>query len=327
MKTFLTLSTSLTLCVCLSLGFVTASAKEKLSESEAIALHDKAMDILGSAECRNKFRAYLKIPLRKAFAYTVDPRGYYGLCDASYDKKGPKKSALRMCNKARNKSKYIKKFSPKCKIFASDNTLLASMADFKLKPHKVNLSFATQRRTLKTIKQMVSDGADVNQINSIGSTPLFSAVKENRQDVAEYLIGQGADVKYKTKKGYSPLHTAVIFGNTDIFFYLLSQGADKNLSYGDMEKKFIHYAGENGNEKILKHLISLGEDINTPDKYGNTALHHAVDSTNLKAVKLLVRLGANIKARTKSGKTPLDYTKRKKKLKIRDYLISQGATK
>jgi len=315
----------LTLCICLS--FVAVAAKEKLSVDEQIALNDQAMDMLGTAKCRNKFRGYLKIPMRKAFAYTVSTRGTYGQCKASYFKAGPEEAALKLCNKARNKSKYSKKFAPECKVIASDNKLQASMADFGLKAHKVNLSFATQRRTLHTIKQMVEDGADVNQQDSLGSTPLFGAVRENRHDVVEYLVTQGADVKYKTKKAYSPLHSAILFGNTDSFMYLLDKGADKNSIYGDMEKKLIHYAGEKGNEKILKHLIALGDDINTPDKFGNTALHHAVDRTNLKAVTLLVSMGANVNAKTKSGKTPLDYTKRKKKLKIRDFLISQGAKK
>ena len=317
----------LTLCVWLSLSFITVNAKVKLSDSESFANYDRAMDILGSAECRNKFRAYLVIPLPKAFAYTVDPRGYYDQCNAAYSDASPKESALSLCNNARNKSKYIKRFSPECKIFASDDNLLGTMADFGLKPHKVTLSFATQRRTLKKIKQMVEKGADIHQTDSFGSTPIFNAVQEKRQDVVEYLLAQGADINHKNERGLSLLYLATISGKTDLFKFLLSKGANKNTTYENAGKKLIHYAGERGHIKILQYLISLGEDINTPDKNGVTALHYAVDKTDLKAVVILVKLGADVNAKTKSGKTPLDYTKRKKKLKIRDFLMSQGAGK
>ncbi len=319
-----------TLCFCLIMGVVSAESKDtfrNLSERESIAMHDAAMDILGSTKCRNKFRVYMKIPMRKAFAYTVDPRGLYGQCDMNFNKAGPKNLALRSCNKARDKSKYITKFSPECKLLASNNTLLLSMPDFDLKSPEVNLDYAVQRRSLSMIKKMVDAGADVQQTNSFGSTPLLKAVQEGRQDVVEYLLAQGSDINHKQERGLGVLYIAVLGGDEVLFSYLLSKGADINTTTDRAEKKPIHYAAERGHKKMLEQLINEGADINEPDKNGVTPLHYAVDRTNLKAVVMLVDMGANIHAKSKAGKTPLDYTKRKKKVRIAQYLISKGAGK
>ena len=214
-----------TLSFCLITGFVSADISNifmKRAEEKSAAIHDAAMDMLGSVKCRNKFRFYMKLPFNKAFAYTVDPRGYYDQCDVSFNKAGPKKLALKSCNKARNKDKYIRKFSPQCKLLASENTLLVSTADFGLKPQKVNLDYAVQRRSLSTIKNMVDEGADINHTNSFGSTPLFNAVLEGRQDVVEYLLAQGADINHKNERGLGVLYITVLNGNTELFSYLLS---------------------------------------------------------------------------------------------------------
>ena len=313
--------------ICLLLSFVSVSARDKLSEDESVALHDQAMDIIGSTDCRNRFRQYIDKKNPKAFAYTVDPRGYYSQCNAVFDSDDATQIALSDCNKARDKSKYITKFSPECKLLAQDNTLLLTMADFALKPHELNLSFAAQRKSLTFIKKLVKEGANIQQKNSFGSTPLLKAAQEGRLDVVEYFLEQGADINHKQERGFAPLSIAALRSNTSLVSFLLSKGADINTTAEAAEKNPIHYAAERGNKAIVEQLISKGADINEPDKNGVTPLHYAVDRTNLDAVKMLVEMGANVHAKSDSGKTPLDYTKRKKKLKIKDYLLKHGAGK
>ncbi len=57
---------------CFTMGFVFADSNEnpkKHSEVELITLHDSAMDTLGSAKCRAKFRKYInEKALLKAFS-------------------------------------------------------------------------------------------------------------------------------------------------------------------------------------------------------------------------------------------------------------------
>ena len=318
----------ISLFLCFSFTASLAEKPKQLSEQESILLHDAAMDILGSSKCRKLFREYInKNSLAKAFAYTVDPRGYYGQCNSSVstELKKAEDKALKACNKKRNKDKYIKKFSPVCKLFASNNKLLLGMADYKLKPQQLTLIYAAQRKSIATIKTLIDKGADIEQTDKFNSTPLTKAIWEDRKDVVEYLISQKANIKHQGNKGQTALAIAALKGNADIFDMLLDNGADINFVEEKTGKALLHVAAERGNRNIIKRLLTEKLDINQDDNYQMTPLHYAVSGRKFKTVKLLVESGADVNAKSKTGSTPLDFAINKKKKRIAGYLNSKGA--
>jgi peptide-methionine (S)-S-oxide reductase len=70
-------------------------------------------------------------------------------------------------------------------------------------------------------------------------------------------------------------------------------------------------AALNGNSKVLRRIIDLGVDLNSPsvDLYSHaTALHHAVCSGSLEAVKVLVEAGAELDTKDRAwNATPLEW--------------------
>ncbi|XP_057244649.1 serine/threonine-protein phosphatase 6 regulatory ankyrin repeat subunit C-like [Malurus melanocephalus] len=61
--------------------------------------------------------------------------------------------------------------------------------------------------------ELVNVGANVNQPNERGFTPLhFAAVSTNGALCLEILVNNGADVNFQSKEGKSPLHMAAIHG-------------------------------------------------------------------------------------------------------------------
>jgi hypothetical protein len=79
------------------------------------------------------------------------------------------------------------------------------------------------------VKELLSTGADVNERNSRGVTPLITAAYKGNLELAQLLVEKGADVDATTRKGLTPLMAAVEAGHTELVKFLLSKGADANL--------------------------------------------------------------------------------------------------
>jgi ankyrin repeat protein len=68
----------------------------------------------------------------------------------------------------------------------------------------------------------------------------------------------------------------------------------------------LHYAAENGNEKLIRLLAKCGADLNARDQRCETALAHAVGhQEKTKPIKVLLELGADPNAADSEGRTPI----------------------
>ncbi|WP_341814104.1 ankyrin repeat domain-containing protein [Wolbachia endosymbiont (group A) of Nomada flava] len=134
------------------------------------------------------------------------------------------------------------------------------------------LLFAVVSRELNEIKNLISQGANLEAKYGDGSTPLHIASRNNYLDVLEYLVKSGANLEAKNRYGRTPL--------------------------------FI--ASWNGHLDIVKYLVENGANIEAQDAYNRKPLHIAVDANRLNVVNLLLDRGANLKATDMYGKTSLD---------------------
>ncbi len=90
---------------------------------------------------------------------------------------------------------------------------------------------------LEAVKQHIAAGTDLNQVdpNPLGSkgSSLQAAAAFGYTEVAVALIEGGADVNQKDKEGQTPLHTAAFFCYPEIVQSLLENGADKTIKDND----------------------------------------------------------------------------------------------
>ena len=182
---------------------------------------------------------------------------------------------------------------------------------------------AVEKGNLADVKQLISDGADVNARDKYGNTPLIYAAAYGYLDLVKYLVSKGADVNVKGNRGNTPLIFAAGNGYLEIVKFLVSKGADVNVR-GWMGQTPLYYAVKGGYFEIVKYLISKGADVDA------AALLCAVDEGYLPIVKYLVSEGANVNARDHIGETPLHYVTEKRHvskndLEIVEYLVSHGA--
>ncbi len=112
---------------------------------------------------------------------------------------------------------------------------------------------------------------------------------------------------------WTPLHTAARFGREDLAEVLIARGADVAAGDEPSGNTALHIAAQYGNVAVARGLVARGADVNARNKHGRTPLHDAVSGLagtsdldgRLEVARLLLSRGADINARG-SGRTPLD---------------------
>ncbi|MGO9118091.1 MAG: ankyrin repeat domain-containing protein [Desulfomonilaceae bacterium] len=124
------------------------------------------------------------------------------------------------------------------------------------------------------VKELLSKGADVNERNSRGVTPLIAAAYKRNTEVAKLLVEKGADVNATTRKGITPLMAAVEARNRELVKFLLDHGADANMKEETGLNAYQLAAMKNQHElmKLLKDRTTdtkparPGLVVSSPDK-------------------------------------------------------------
>uniref|UniRef100_A0A8B9S9Y3 Ankyrin repeat domain 52 n=1 Tax=Apteryx owenii TaxID=8824 RepID=A0A8B9S9Y3_APTOW len=124
--------------------------------------------------------------------------------------------------------------------------------------------------------ELVNYGANVNQPNEKGFTPLhFAAVSTNGALCLELLVNNGADVNFQSKEGKSPLHMAAIHGRFTRSQILIQNGSEIDCAdkYGNTP---LHVAARYGHELLISTLMTNGADTARRGIHDMFPLHLAV---------------------------------------------------
>ena len=114
---------------------------------------------------------------------------------------------------------------------------------------------AARKGDLERLRLLCEGGADKNQVSKrwkdSNQSALAAATEKNHFEVVQYLVGQGADKEQVDNGGSTPLIDASFYGYLEIVRYLLEQGAnrDKRNNYGWGP---LHYAAQFGRLEIAK---------------------------------------------------------------------------
>ena len=149
---------------------------------------------------------------------------------------------------------------------------------------KMDIHVCCQIGNLARLQQLIADGANIDEKDDIGDTPLYYALKNGHAEIAKLLIANGANVNDKNPIGNTPLHHAVEYLPRR---YL----ADRYLPTRYFE--------------ILELLIAKGAQCNEKNCHRANALSWALPHGNLEMVRLLIANGANVDDKMNTGWTPL----------------------
>jgi ankyrin repeat protein len=147
----------------------------------------------------------------------------------------------------------------------------------------------TRENNLPEVSRLLSVGADVNDKDWNGCTPLHWASKMGHLQVFQALLDHGADVDAKEIYGETPLHLVCYRGYLALLQALLSRGANiEAKTRGGFTP--LHNAAIMGHFPVVKALLSRGADCRAVNSYyGELAIHFAVRHRNSEVSKCLLR--------------------------------------
>lgn len=152
----------------------------------------------------------------------------------------------------------------------------------------------------KMVDVLVERGAVVNAMTNNGCTPFFFAARQNTNPaILTSLIRHGADATLtpKNENNWDVLFYAVANNpNPAVTATLLSMGLDENYSDRDKNTLILVAIKNNPNEKILIQLFKRGYKVNPDEnsRWGNPLVNAVENQANLKIVKVLLQAHAKV---------------------------------
>ncbi|NXD82666.1 MYPT2 phosphatase, partial [Halcyon senegalensis] len=185
---------------------------------------------------------------------------------------------------------------------------------------------------LDMVKFLVENGADVNQQDNEGWTPLHAVASCGYLNIAEYLISHGANVAAVNSEGDVPSDIAEEAAMKDLLLeQVKKQGADLDLARKEEEQQMLqdarqwlnsgriedvkqprtgatalHVAAAKGYSEVMRLLIQAGFNLNVQDNDGWTPLHAAAHWGVKEACSILAEALCDMDVRNKLGQTPFD---------------------
>jgi hypothetical protein len=145
-------------------------------------------------------------------------------------------------------------------------------------------------------------------------------------DVAEVrrLVAAGANVEQRDAHGVTPLQLAAGYGQADVVTALVQLGADKEIKNAFGETP-LHQAAAKGHVEVVRALMEAGAHVGAQMPDGATPLHIAAERGHVEVVTALIELGANIGALDGSRETPLQASIRNGQHQVAQVLRQQAA--
>jgi ankyrin repeat protein len=120
---------------------------------------------------------------------------------------------------------------------------------------------------------------------------LINATRNLDYNRVKIFVTAGADLNEKDNNGFTPLIIASYYGNAPIVKYLCENGANLNIQDNDGWTALI-YASYYQFEDVVQILLLYHPDFNLVNKYGYSALWYAEKNHNEKIANWLKDKGA-----------------------------------
>jgi hypothetical protein len=186
--------------------------------------------------------------------------------------------------------------------------ILIIMASFSLETANsqdvlnYELLIAATEGNVEKAKSLITKGADVNTQNSLGWTPIHTAIWNSRQNIVELLIENKADINKVNGKNETPLYFAAEKGQIRTVEILITNGADINI-VSDEKKNALTIAREKGYNGIAELLVKHGATEPVVEEVENTEIREETNtreeeqSINNRRDRSRITRGDNVQSR------------------------------
>uniref|UniRef100_A0A183C3I5 ANK_REP_REGION domain-containing protein n=1 Tax=Globodera pallida TaxID=36090 RepID=A0A183C3I5_GLOPA len=218
-------------------------------------------------------------------------------------------------------AKYLLSLMSETKNEQEEEELYTALIEASMDGHVENpLTLAAGGGHTEMVKLLLDSGADLEEPNDEGYTPLMEASREGHLDVVELLLNRGANVNAKIEDGLeTPLTLAASGGFKNVVELLVLLGGDLTIG----ERTPLYEACQEGHEEVAQFIVQhlrKSYSLQVVQKDLNEALlcTAGIDSDSI--CDLLIENGAQIENRT-----PLMEAARQNCTKVVELLIKKGA--
>ncbi len=166
------------------------------------------------------------------------------------------------------------------------------------------LHLACLNNNHEEIKRLIKNGANIESRNDMGQTPLHLACFALNKPAVVALVEAGADINAIDNNVDNALHICAAFGDVEIARFLIEIGCD--MQHLDTYKcNLLHQCAVVNNLALLEHIIDKF-DIESLDRFDNTALSVALYFGSIEVAVYLIEKGANLNCKNIYGISPQD---------------------
>lgn len=164
-----------------------------------------------------------------------------------------------------------------------------------------NINIAANNGDAQTVQRLLKDGADANDKDIDGRTPLHYAVSNEHVGVVNILLKNGADITQVTNKGNTSLHIATSKNYKEIVEVLLQHVSHNKLNDFINAKTTtsgttsLHVAAKNGYLDVTKSLLKRGAIYNIKNNEGKTPFDLSNNQNINNLLKLVEELFRDVK--------------------------------
>lgn len=186
------------------------------------------------------------------------------------------------------------------------------------------LTSAIRGRNHKLVEQLLDQGVSPNTGPELNA--LNEAIKVREAESVRTLLLFGADPNERDRDGMTPLAAAVEKSLLGVAFSLLKYGADPNLKAGMDQDSPLARAAQENKLNMVHLLLMHGGDVSQLTSEGNTIVITAINKkTPLKLIDILLAYGADPNAKSREGKTALFEAITSSRADIVTSLLEHGA--
>ncbi|RWS24596.1 hypothetical protein B4U80_11615 [Leptotrombidium deliense] len=190
------------------------------------------------------------------------------------------------------------------------------------------LHCAASRGFVECMETLLTLGAEIDQMDANGCSPLFYAVTLGHADCVHVLLQNGAEPNRQDCKGRTAVHCGAAKGQLETIKILAQHGANlwmRNVR-GDLP---LHEAIKSGRKELVWWFLNQQpEAVNITNTFGRTPLHLAAIQNNVEMCKILIDSGADVNAVMKTKghlMTPLDAALQRGYRSCGKFLLLHGA--
>jgi len=154
---------------------------------------------------------------------------------------------------------------------------------------------------MAAVTQLLAQGADVEERNATGETPLIAAALAGRAEVVDFLLANHAKVDARNDRGLTALHAAAYGDHLKVAIALIDHGAAVDDDQNRYHTTPLIVAAEDGHTDIVKLLVAKGANLEATEVNGFTALSQAGAVEKWETVDFLLKAGAACQPKEVAG--------------------------